>query len=121
MKDLKAASFSDFNIFQISSPVQPKEDFKAKVRRIEEFDAKIVGPLWRELRALKEDYRLLVTTDALRPSSKGHNIHSPVPFLWYGGKNREGSGVAGFSEKNCASSGKTQDPGHAFIDVFLKN
>ncbi len=56
-----------------------------KVRAIENFDRRIVAPVWAALEAAGAPYRLIVCTDHRTPLSKRGHTSDPVPFAWVDG------------------------------------
>ena len=56
-----------------------------KVRAIENFDQKVVAPVWAALEAAGEPYRLIVCTDHRTPLAKRGHTSDPVPFSWVDG------------------------------------
>ena len=57
-------------------------ELKLKLQAIEDFDAKIVGPLLAGLKALG-DHRVLVLCDHFTPLSLRTHSSEPVPFILY--------------------------------------
>lgn len=51
-----------------------------KQQAIEMFDARIVAPIWREMEARGEPYRLIVAMDHRTPVSKKGHTREPVPI-----------------------------------------
>lgn len=79
---LEALKTQDFVYIHIEAPDECGHvgDAKLKTEAIEAFDAKVVGPVWRELEARGEPYRLLVTMDHRTPVEiRGHSAE-PVPL-----------------------------------------
>jgi 2,3-bisphosphoglycerate-independent phosphoglycerate mutase len=61
-------------------------ELKLKLKAIEDFDAKVVGPLRAGLDKLG-DYRLLVLCDHLTPLARRTHTAEPVPFILYDSRN----------------------------------
>lgn len=120
IKKWEEHEFADFNLIEYAHGASDtSRDFKGKVRRIEEFDAKVVGRLVMYLESKKTPARVVVTSDLVQSTAKGANTHSHAPvMLW--GSGAQGAGAAGFNEKNCGLSGRLYDPGHTFIGQVLK-
>ena len=57
-------------------------ELKLKLQAIEDFDAKVVGPMVNGLNKLG-DYRLLVLCDHLTPLALRTHTAEPVPFILY--------------------------------------
>lgn len=121
MKGWDEREFSDLNIaYWSSEDAEFSKDHRAKIRRIEEFDAKVVGPVMRSLKRSKDPARILVTSDVLQSTAKGANTHAHTPVLWWG----LGPGSAAaqtFSEKSCGQAAALHEPGHSVLQKFLKD
>jgi 2,3-bisphosphoglycerate-independent phosphoglycerate mutase len=79
---LEALKTQDFAYVHVEAPDECGHvgDAKLKTEAIEAFDAKVVGPVWQELEARGEPYRLLVTMDHRTPVEiRGHSAE-PVPL-----------------------------------------
>jgi 2,3-bisphosphoglycerate-independent phosphoglycerate mutase len=90
----------------------------AKVKAIEEIDAKIVAPLAAHLSGVG-DHRILVCPDhptfiATKTHSRGH-----VPFLMVG-TGIAPSGHATYDESAAAASGQRIEPGWTLMGEFLR-
>ncbi len=121
MKTWNETEFTDFNMAYWYSPeMEFSKDYRAKVRHIEEFDAKVVGPVVKFLKKNKSQGKIFVTSDIVHSTEKGSDIHGYTPILWWGNGVGE-KALDVFCEKNCAQSGPLHDPGHTFITEFLKS
>lgn len=94
-----------------------------KITAIEDFDARIVGPIVASLRQSREEFRVVVTMDHFTPVSLRTHVADPVPTLLYDSRElREGSGLT-FNEKNCrehdAATGNGLAAGHRLIEKLL--
>ena len=120
MKKWDESEFSDFNFLESSAHFsETSTDFKAKIRRIEEFDARVVGKLVAWLGKKKSPARVVITSDVVHSSLRGANTHGHAPLLIWG----EGFAMGGadaFHEKSCGLSGRLFDPGHLFLSQLLK-
>ncbi len=120
MKKWDESEFLDFNWFESAGKAsETSKDFKSKVRRIEDFDANVVGKLAGWLEAKKIPARVVITSDVVQSTSRGTNTHTHAPLLFWG-QGVQGGGADAFSEKTCGLSGRLFEPGHAFIKQFLK-
>ncbi|MGC3966413.1 MAG: cofactor-independent phosphoglycerate mutase [Pirellulales bacterium] len=89
----------------------------AKIKALEEIDAKIVGPLHEALKKYGE-YRILVTPDHPTPLRTKTHSHGIVPLAICG------SGIAPdaattYSETTAAASNVAFDEGHRMMKFFL--
>ncbi len=92
-------------------------DLQAKVRAIEQIDARIVGPIM----AYGEeggDLRLLVCPDHLTSVRDGRHKPDDVPFVLWGQGVRARSGVP-FDEAHAAATDVTIDPGHHLMAELI--
>lgn len=110
---------SDLVCVHVEAPDEASHqgDSAAKVRAIEEIDAKIVGPVAAHLESLG-DHRILVCPD--HPTFIATKTHSrgSVPFVMAGtGVAR--SGQATYDEATAAASGATVEPGWKLMGRFL--
>ena len=93
-------------------------DAAAKVKAIEEIDAKIVGPLAAHLATLG-DHRMLVCPD--HPTFISTKTHSrgPVPFVM-AGSGIAASGQRTYDEAAAAASAARIEPGWRLMGEFLR-
>lgn len=56
-----------------------------KQKAIEDFNARVVRPVWRALEAAGRAYRLVICTDHRTPCTRGGHTSDPVPFAWLDG------------------------------------
>lgn len=81
-------------------------NLKLKIQAIEDFDRRVVGPVWQALEKKGEPYRLIVCTDHRTPVTvKGHT-REPVPMAKLDGPVGAVSKEAAFDE--FVSGGKAQ-------------
>ena len=78
---------SDFVYVHVEAPDEcgHKGMAEEKVRAIEQFDRRIVAPVWAALEAAGAPYRLIVCTDHRTPVAKRGHTSDPVPFAWVDG------------------------------------
>ena len=78
---------SDFVYVHVEAPDEcgHKGMAEEKVRAIENFDHKVVAPVWAALEAEGQPYRLIVCTDHRTPIIKRGHTSDPVPFAWVDG------------------------------------
>ncbi len=94
-----------------------------KIQAIEDFDAKIVGPIIQGLEERDEPFRVVVTMDHMTPISIRTHTSDPVPILLYDSRQNSGCGRS-FSEKECQQEMETTDgeirTGHHLMDYLLE-
>jgi 2,3-bisphosphoglycerate-independent phosphoglycerate mutase len=83
---LAALQSKDFVFVHIEAPDEAghQGDVKAKVQAIEDFDAKVVGPMLEGLTQHFESYRVLLLPDHPTPIALKTHVREPVPIALYG-------------------------------------
>jgi 2,3-bisphosphoglycerate-independent phosphoglycerate mutase len=83
---LKALQSRDFVFLHVEAPDEAghQGDVKAKVQAIEDFDAKVVGPMLEGLQRHFEAYRVLLLPDHPTPIALKTHVREPVPIALYG-------------------------------------
>ncbi len=117
--DLSAAIRDNDFVFaylEASAEIYRSKDLKSKIKLIEDFDAKVVGPALKELEG--KPHRVLVTTDCSISIQRKTIFHGHVPFV-IAGEGIENSDSA-FNEKSVSQSKHLFDEGHRLMEVFLK-
>lgn len=89
-----------------------------KKRAVEDFDAKVVGPILRRLAALGE-YRLLILPDHYTPLSTRTHLGRPVPFILATSSDRSDIRPGGYSEQEAKATGLFIDSGMALLKLLL--
>lgn len=124
---LDALKTQDFAFVHLEGPDEAghQGSIKDKIQAIEDFDSRIVAPIVAELRARKEDFRIVVTMDHFTPISLRTHTSEPVPTLIYDSRElKPGSGCP-FHEKSAkdwtASTGAKIGIGHNLINKLLMN
>ncbi len=93
-------------------------DAAEKIKAIEQVDSWVVGPVLERLRRF-ERWKIAVVPDHPTPVSTRKHSKTPPPFCI------AGSGISAvmaepFSERNANRSNLRIDPGHEFMEFFLK-
>ena len=109
---------NDFVMVHVEAPDEAghQGDVKTKVRAVELFDERIVGPIWTGLREMG-DFRLLILCDHYTPIGLKTHTREPVPFILYPsdvGSNRV------YTESEAAATGVYVDNGHTLVDLLFK-
>jgi len=85
-----------------------------KIKAIEDFDSKIVGPI---IHGLKDQaFRVLVLPDHPTPVSLKTHSSEPVPFVYFDSTNLRRSDLKKYSEKTAAKSGLYIPRGHELLE-----
>jgi 2,3-bisphosphoglycerate-independent phosphoglycerate mutase len=91
-------------------------DTELKVRAIEEFDKRLVGPL---LNKIDFDCRIAVLPDHYTPITLKTHTSDPVPYI-ISTLDGEGHGLRSYSEKEVGERGSLEiREGHKFMELFL--
>ncbi len=95
-----------------------------KITAIEDFDSRIVKPLFSHLQDKGEEFRMVVTMDHFTPLAIRTHSRESVPTLLYDSRNTEkGSGRA-FNEKEAVihdkAEGNAIQEGHTMIEKLLE-
>jgi 2,3-bisphosphoglycerate-independent phosphoglycerate mutase len=109
----------DFVLVHVEAPDEAghQGDVRTKVRAVELFDERIVGPIWAGLRAMG-DFRMLVLCDHYTPIEVKTHTREPVPFILYpasSGSNRV------YTESEAAATGVYVKKGHTLVDLLFKD
>lgn len=93
-----------------------------KMKAIEDFDEKVVGPVLEGL-SNYDDYSVMVITDHFTPVSVRTHTSEPVPFAMYHSGMASGQGTGahdrGFNEASAARTGIFADRGHELMDYLV--
>jgi 2,3-bisphosphoglycerate-independent phosphoglycerate mutase len=83
---LQALQGKDFVFLHVEAPDEAghQGDAKAKVQAIEDFDAKVVGPMLEGLRQHFDAFRVLLLPDHPTPLVLKTHVREPVPIALYG-------------------------------------
>jgi 2,3-bisphosphoglycerate-independent phosphoglycerate mutase len=83
---LKALRSKDFVFLHVEAPDEAghQGDVKAKVQAIEDFDAKVVGPMLEGLQRQFDAFRVLLLPDHPTPLALKTHVREPVPIALYG-------------------------------------
>jgi len=117
----EALDRTDIVVVHVEAPDEAghNADLKAKLRAIEDIDAKIIGPVVQKLKTF-DDWRIMVLPDHPTPVSVRSHTAEPVPFV-IAGSNVSASGAASFDEVQAAAAPIWIRPGHVLMASFLKD
>lgn len=110
----------DFVFVHVEAPDEcgHQGSLENKVRAIQDFDARVVGPMREGLKG--RDCAFMIACDHLTPLAKRTHVADPVPFLLWPGPSGT-SPVSGFSEAQAASSGLILDRGEELLPWVLRS
>lgn len=122
---IEALGHASFVFLHVESPDESGHEgsLEHKLRAIEDFDRKIVGPVMDGISSYR-DYTVLALPDHATPISVRTHTSEPVPFAivssgGWKGTPYEGMHGASFCEKSAAATGLFVEEGHRLIELML--
>jgi len=120
---LDVLNFMDFVFVHLEAPDEMGHEGNAegKIRAIELFDEKIVGPILSKI-DMFGDYRVIVLSDHPTPLDIRTHVSDPSPFAVLSSRKEENrvSGVS-FNEMQARESKILISPGHLLMDKFIND
>ncbi len=109
----------DFVLVHVEAPDEAGHtgNLYEKIRAIENFDSKVVGPVLNFLEKTG-DYRLVVLPDHSTPLAEKKHAADPIPFAMCGSDIHEASGLL-YNEKYAKKTGVFIGSGDKLIEMFL--
>ena len=121
---LKALADQDFVFVHVEAPDEAghQGSISDKVRAIEDFDSKIVKPIFEGIQSTAPgtDFRLVVCMDHFTPISLRTHTANPVPVLLYDSRQKESASRLSYSEANGEKSDTVLAGGKAFFNKLLE-
>ncbi len=117
---LAALERLDFVYLHVEAPDESSHSgsMENKIRAIEDFDSKIVGPISEGIRKFGE-YRILCTPDHPTPLRIMTHTSDAVPFIIYGGETEVTEEVAGYDEYSARKTGLFLEDGYRLMDMMM--
>lgn len=118
---LKALETVDYVYLHVEAPDEAGHngDLKAKIQAIEDFDAKVVGPVVEGMKRFG-DHRILVMPDHPTPIEIKTHSSDPVPAIVFDSTGTlKGEGAACYDEGIVTSSRLVFDDGYRLMDFFI--
>lgn len=94
-------------------------DYELKKRVIEDFDRRLLAPLWKGLKESGEEFKLLLLPDHPTPCKLRTHTMSPVPFMIYDAS-VEGDKVMRLDEESVKEGAFGEILGENLLDMFFK-
>ncbi len=122
---LKILQDRDFVLVHVEAPDEAGHQGLAaeKVRAIEDFDSRIVGPIVEEMQRRDEPFRLVVTMDHFTPLASRTHAAWPVPMVLYDSRGVDQPSGSAYSEANAkaavAANGLNLKNGTEFFSRFI--
>ncbi|MDR1113773.1 MAG: cofactor-independent phosphoglycerate mutase [Candidatus Margulisbacteria bacterium] len=114
---LRALKKQDIVIVHVEPPDECGHmgDVKLKIRAIEDFDSKIVGPICQELFKKKIPFRALILPDHPTPICLKTHSGEPVPFVYFDSAKPRPFRLQKYAEKTAKKSGLYIARGHELL------
>lgn len=118
---LAALQTHDYVYLHVEAPDEAGHggNLEHKLKAIEDFDALVVGPVLEGIRQFGE-YRILCTPDHPTPLRLMTHTSDPVPFILYGGEERENPAVGGYDEDEAHKTGLVLEDGFRLMEMMMK-
>ena len=120
---LREISKKGFVYVHVEAPDEASHNgnLKDKIQAIEDFDGKIVGPIWHGLQAY-ENFRLLVLPDHPTPLVLKTHSSEPVPFVVFSSEDggRALKKERFFDELSAQKAGLLIEKGHELLGKFIE-
>lgn len=122
---LKALEEKDFVLVHVEAPDEAGHQglINEKKQAIEDFDARIVKPIFEEMERRGEQFRLVVTMDHYTPLCKRTHEDWPVPMVLYDSNGVEQPSGVSYTESNAkdavTENGLDLESGPEFINRFF--
>jgi 2,3-bisphosphoglycerate-independent phosphoglycerate mutase len=121
---LDALTHQDFVFVHVEAPDEAghQGSLPDKIRAIEDFDAKIVKPIFEGLQAMNncQDFRLVICMDHFTPISLRTHSEHPVPVILYDSRNQGLKSGFSYSEENGEKTGVLYTNGLDFFNKLLQ-
>jgi len=121
---LEALAHQDFVFVHVEAPDEAghKGNIPDKIRAIEDFDSKIVKPIFAGLQSMENspDFRLVICMDHFTPINIRTHSDQPVPVALYDSRQHGVKSGLSYSEKNGEKSGTLLSGGREFFDKLLQ-
>lgn len=120
---LDVLNFMDFVFVHLEAPDEMGHEGNAegKIRSIELFDEKIVGPILNKIDSFG-DYRIIVLSDHPTPLDVRTHVGDPSPFAVLSSRKEENRAAGlSFNEINAKSSNLLISPGHLLMEKFIQD
>ena len=113
----------DFMFVHVEAPDEMGHEgnLEGKIKAIEDFDEKVVGPVLKGLQA-HDEYRILVLSDHPTPIAIKTHASDPSAFAVLSSRKEENMGChVAFSEAEARAGGILVSPGHELMNLFIRD
>lgn len=117
---LETLERKDFGFVHVEAPDEAGHlgDLEMKLKAIEDFDQKVVGPIWDGLEKFA-NFSLLVITDHYTPLSLKTHSREAVPFVIYRNNFAKRDESREFNEKSANNQGFLIEEGYRLFENFI--
>lgn len=117
---LSALDSQDFAYLHVEAPDEASHEgsLEKKLQAIEDFDARVVGPVLAGLEDRGDPFRIAVLPDHYTPITVRTHTDEPVPFAVYDSENG-GDGVEAFSEAAATGGSYGTRPGIDLLQLLF--
>jgi 2,3-bisphosphoglycerate-independent phosphoglycerate mutase len=118
---LEALETHDYVYLHVEAPDEASHsgNLAHKLQAIEDFDARVVGPIMEGIRRFGS-YRILCTPDHPTPIKLRTHTGEPVPFILYDGGESENDTVTGYDEESAQAAGLVMEEGYRLMELLLE-
>ncbi|GLI39179.1 cofactor-independent phosphoglycerate mutase [Geobacter hydrogenophilus] len=118
---LKALETHDYVYLHVEAPDEASHsgNLSHKLQAIEDFDARVVGPVMEGIRRFGS-FRILCTPDHPTPIRLKTHTDAPVPFIIYDGGESDNDSILGYDEDSARASGLVLEEGHRLMELMLE-
>lgn len=123
MASLEALKKVDIVYIHVEAPDEAGHsgNYKDKLKAIEDFDSRVVGPVMKGVREFDE-YRILIMPDHPTPVELRTHTGEPVPFVILDSRHRKNNINAAFNEDILNRDDvMVFEEGHKLMDYFIKS
>jgi 2,3-bisphosphoglycerate-independent phosphoglycerate mutase len=120
---LEALAKVDFVYLHVEAPDEAGHsgDYKNKLQAIEDFDARVVGPLLKGLEERFKEFRVLLLPDHATPVKLRTHTDEPVPFVVYDSRKKiRNEGVAYDESITARKDIMVVEDGYRLMDYFIR-
>ena len=118
---LEALETHDYVYLHVEAPDEASHsgNLAHKLQAIEDFDARVVGPIMEGIRRFGS-FRILCTPDHPTPIKLRTHTDAPVPFILYDGEESEDDSISGYDEVSARATGLMMEEGHRLMELLLE-
>lgn len=118
---LEALETHDYVYLHVEAPDEASHsgNLAHKLQAIEDFDARVVGPIMEGIRRFGP-FRILCTPDHPTPIKLRTHTDAPVPFILYDGGESDNDSISGYDEDSARATGLVMEEGYRLMELLLK-